>query len=87
MMEAQLPVWITVTITLHQNRDGEAMWDLSFVRFHLQRVYIAVLISLVAAVVLGAVVGVGWRAESAQCLAVAGGFQKILAGTCAAPLP
>jgi hypothetical protein len=62
------------------------MWELSFVRFHLQRVYIAVLISL-AAVVLGAVVGVGWRAESAQCLAVSGGFQKILAGTCAASLP
>ena len=62
------------------------MWDLSFVRFHLQRVYIAVLISL-AAVVLGAVVGVGWRAESAQCLAVSGGFQKILAGTCAASIP
>ena len=63
------------------------MWDLSFVRFHLQRVYIAVLISLIAAIVLGAGVGVGWRAESAQCLAVSGGIQKILAGTCAASLP
>jgi hypothetical protein len=87
MLEAQLPVCLTVTIALLTKREGEAMWDLSFVRFHLQRVYIAVLISLVAAVVLGAVVGVGWRAESAQCLAVPGGFQKILAGTCPASIP
>jgi hypothetical protein len=63
------------------------VWDLSFVRFHFQRVYIAVLISLVAAVVLGAILGVGWRAEYAPCLAMSGGFQKILAGTCAASLP
>jgi hypothetical protein len=38
------------------------------------------LIILVLAVVLGAVVGVGWRAEYGQCLAIPGGFQKILAG-------
>jgi hypothetical protein len=45
------------------------------------------MIILVVAVALGAVVGAGWRSEYAQCLAVSGGFQKILAGTCAASLP
>jgi hypothetical protein len=63
------------------------MWDLSFVRYHLHRVYIAVLLSLVVAVVLGAIVGVGWRAEYGQCLAMSGGIHKILNGTCAASLP
>ena len=63
------------------------MWDLHLGPFHLHGATIAVLIILVAAVVLGAVVGVGWRSEYGQCLAVSGGFQKILAGTCAASLP
>ena len=63
------------------------MWDLRLGPFHLHGVYIAVMIILVVAVALGAVVGAGWSSEYAQCLAVSGGFQKILAGTCAASLP
>jgi hypothetical protein len=63
------------------------MWDLSLVRVHFHRVYIGVLIILILAAVLGAVVGVNWQDKYAQCLAVPGGFQKILAGTCAAALP
>jgi hypothetical protein len=53
----------------------------------LDRASIAVLIILVAATLMGAVVGVWWRAEYGQCLAMPGGIHKILDGTCAASLP
>jgi hypothetical protein len=56
----------------------EAMWE---------RTSMAVLIILVAAALLGAGVGVWWRAEYGQCLAMPGGIHKILDGTCAASLP
>jgi hypothetical protein len=63
------------------------MWDTSLIRFHLHRAYVGLLIVVVVAAVLGAVVGVGWRSEYGRCLAMPGGVQKILAGTCAASLP
>jgi hypothetical protein len=54
------------------------MWD---------RTSIAVLVILVVAALLGAGVGVWWRAEYGQCLAMPGGIHRILDGTCAASLP
>ena len=63
------------------------MWDISLIRFHLHRAYVGLSIILIVAAVLGAVVGVSWRSEYGQCLAMPGGFQKILAGTCMASLP
>jgi hypothetical protein len=58
------------------------MGHLSLFPLQIRRAYLGVLIFLVVAVLLGAVVGAYWRAEYAQCLAVSGGFQKIIAGTC-----
>jgi hypothetical protein len=51
------------------------------------RIPIAVMVILVAAVLLGAGVGVWWRAEYGQCLATPGGVHKIFDGTCAVSFP
>jgi hypothetical protein len=75
------------TTELCQKLRGGAMWDISLIRFHAHRALYGLVVVLVVAVVLGAVVGVSWRSEYNQCLANPGGFQKILAGTCAASLP
>jgi hypothetical protein len=52
-----------------------------------ERTSTAVLIILIAAALLGAAVGVWWRAEYAQCLAMPGGIHKIIDGSCMAALP
>jgi len=58
------------------------MWNLTPQHLHIRRLYISMLIILVVAVALGAVVGVYWRDDYAQCLARVGDLQKVLSGMC-----
>ena len=58
------------------------MWNLTPQHLHIRRLYISMLIILVLAVALGAIVGVYWRDDYAQCLARVGGFEKVLNGMC-----
>jgi hypothetical protein len=51
---------------------------------HIRPAYVAALLFLLMAVVLGTLVAVYWRAEYMQCLAEQGGIRKVITGTCAA---
>src|SRR5689334_14337749 len=48
-------------------KEGRAMWNLTPQHLRIRRLYISILIILVLAVALGAIVGVYWRDDYAQC--------------------
>jgi hypothetical protein len=58
------------------------MWNLTLQHLHIRRLYISMLIILVLALALGAIVGIYWRDDYAQCLARVGGLEKVLNGMC-----
>ena len=54
------------------------MWNLNLMQLRGRRLYITVMIVLACALATGATIGVYWRDEYARCVAIRGGFQKLL---------